>query len=82
ANATPRATKRPKLSEVPDDAFPCLSLLPEVLASVSLPGSLDLVSRLLENFNNVVYSTTSTDVDISYIEQSIMSAVEHSAEKI
>ncbi|KAJ7881538.1 hypothetical protein B0H14DRAFT_2565770 [Mycena olivaceomarginata] len=66
----------------PDDAFPCLSLLAEVLASVSLPGSLDLVSRLLENFNNVVYSITSTDVDISYIEQSIMSAVEHSAEKI
>jgi hypothetical protein len=67
---------------VPDDAFPCLSLLAEVLASVSLPGSLDLVSRLLENFNNVVYSTTSTDVDIIYIEQSIMSAVEHSAEKV
>ncbi|KAJ7769713.1 hypothetical protein B0H14DRAFT_2632727 [Mycena olivaceomarginata] len=84
ANTTPRTSKRPKLSEVPapDDAFPCLSLLAEVLASVSLPGSLDLVSHLLKNFNNVVYSTTSTDVDISYIEQSIMSAVEHSAEKI
>ncbi|KAJ7740997.1 hypothetical protein B0H14DRAFT_3515417 [Mycena olivaceomarginata] len=82
ANTSPRASKRPKLSEVPDDSFPRLSLLAEVLASVSLPGSLDLVSRLLETLHNVVQSTTSTDVDISYIEQSIMSAVEHSAEKI
>ncbi|KAJ7303140.1 hypothetical protein DFH08DRAFT_722260 [Mycena albidolilacea] len=67
---------------VPDDAFPRLSHPAEVLASVSLPGSFDLVSRLLETLHNAVQSTTSTDVDISYIEQSIMSAVEHSAEKI
>ncbi|KAF7373573.1 U3 small nucleolar RNA-associated protein 10 [Mycena sanguinolenta] len=79
---SPRASKRPKLSEVTDDSFPRLSLLAEVLASVPLPGSLDLVSRLLETLHNVVQSTTSTDVDISYIEQSLMSAVEHSAEKI
>ncbi|KAJ6463475.1 hypothetical protein C8R45DRAFT_840925 [Mycena sanguinolenta] len=79
---SPRASKRPKLSEVADDSFPRLSLLAEVLASVPLPGSLDLVSRLLETLHSVVQSTTSTDVDISYIEQSLMSAVEHSAEKI
>ncbi|KAF7326662.1 U3 small nucleolar RNA-associated protein 10 [Mycena venus] len=82
ANTTPRASKRPKLSEISDDTFPRLSLLAEVLASVPLPGSLDLVSRLLETLHNVVQSTTSADVDISYIEQSLMSAVEHSAEKI
>jgi U3 small nucleolar RNA-associated protein 10 len=70
------------MCRVPHDAFPRLSLLAEVLASVSFPGSLDLVSRLLETLHNVVQSTTSTDVDISYIEQSIMWAVEHSAERI
>ncbi|KAJ7855471.1 hypothetical protein B0H14DRAFT_738384 [Mycena olivaceomarginata] len=81
-NTSLRASKHPKLSEVPDDAFPRLSLPAEVLASLSLPGSFDLVSRLLETLHNAVQSTTSTDVDISYIEQPIMSAVEHSAEKI
>ncbi|KAJ7270708.1 hypothetical protein B0H12DRAFT_1229192 [Mycena haematopus] len=81
-NTSPRASKRPKLSDVSDDSFSRLSLLAEVLASVPLPGSLDLVSRLLETLHGVVQSTTSTDVDISYIEQSLMSAVEQSADKI
>ncbi|KAJ7756261.1 hypothetical protein B0H16DRAFT_696293 [Mycena metata] len=81
-DTSPRASKRAKMSEIPDDTFPRLSLLAEVLASVALPGSLDLVSRLLETLHNVVQSPTSADVDISYIEQSLMSAVEHSAEKI
>jgi U3 small nucleolar RNA-associated protein 10 len=71
-----------ELCSVSDDTFPRLSLLAEILASVPLPGSLDLVSRLLETLHNVVQSNTSADVDMSYIEQSIMSAVEHSAEKI
>ncbi|KAJ7630018.1 hypothetical protein DFH06DRAFT_704991 [Mycena polygramma] len=82
ANTSPRASKRAKLTEVSDVIFPRLSLLAEVLASVQLPGSLDLVSRLLETLHNVVQSTASADVDISYIEQSLMSAVEHSAEQI
>ncbi|KAJ7701560.1 hypothetical protein B0H17DRAFT_1195339 [Mycena rosella] len=83
-NTSPRASKRVKLSDVSDnhDNFPRLSLLAEVLGGISLPGSLDLISRLLETLHNVVQSTTPTDADISYIEQSLMSAVEHSAEKI
>ncbi|KAJ6578862.1 hypothetical protein DFH09DRAFT_980162 [Mycena vulgaris] len=82
ATTSPRASKRAKLSDVSDDTFPRLSLLAEVLGSMPLPGSLDLISRLLETLHNVVQSTTPTDADISYIEQSLMSAVEHSAEKI
>ncbi|KAK7055439.1 U3 small nucleolar RNA-associated protein 10 [Favolaschia claudopus] len=81
-NSSPRASKRAKLSETSDDTLPRLSLLAEVLAGIPLPGSLDLVSRLLETLHDVVQSTTSADVDISYIEQSLMSAVEHCAEKI
>ncbi|KAJ7222324.1 hypothetical protein GGX14DRAFT_663256 [Mycena pura] len=96
--ASPRASKRAKLAEqvtsyqscrylttvrrVSDDTFPRLSLLAEVLASIPLPGSLDFVSKLLEALHNVVQSTARTDVDINYIEQALMSAVEHSAEKI
>ncbi|KAJ7788984.1 hypothetical protein B0H14DRAFT_2627707 [Mycena olivaceomarginata] len=68
-STSPKANKHPKLSEVPDDAFPRLSPLAEVLARVSLPGSLDPVSRLLETLHNVVQSTTSTDVNISYIDK-------------
>ncbi|KAJ7456907.1 hypothetical protein FB451DRAFT_1275210 [Mycena latifolia] len=79
---SPRASKRAKLTDVSDDTFPRLSLLAEVLGSIPLPGSFDLISRLLETLHNVVQSTTTTDADISYIEQSLMSAVEHSAEKI
>ncbi|KAJ7762738.1 hypothetical protein DFH07DRAFT_813302 [Mycena maculata] len=82
ADTSPRASKRAKLSDVSDDTFPRLSLLAEVLGSIPLPGSLDLVSRLLETLHNVIQSSTSTDVDISYIEQSLMSAVENAAEKI
>ncbi|KAF7321073.1 U3 small nucleolar RNA-associated protein 10 [Mycena chlorophos] len=82
ATTSPRATKRPKLSETADDTLPRLSLLAEVLASIPLPGSIDLVSRLLDTLHNVVQASTQSDIDISYIEQSLMSAVEHSAEKI
>ncbi|KAJ7178741.1 armadillo-type protein [Mycena crocata] len=82
ANTSPRASKRAKLSDVSDDNLPRLSLLAEVLANIPLPGSLDLVSRLLETLHVVIQSTTSADTDISYIEQSLMSAVERSAENI
>ncbi|KAJ7079966.1 hypothetical protein B0H15DRAFT_1025307 [Mycena belliarum] len=82
ATTSPRASKRARLSGVSDDTFPRLSLLAEVLGGIALPGSLDLISRLLETLHNVVQSTTPTDADISYIKQSLMSAVEHSAENI
>ncbi|KAJ6630100.1 hypothetical protein B0H10DRAFT_1984968 [Mycena sp. CBHHK59/15] len=59
ANASPRASKRAKLSDVSDDTLPRLKTL-----------------------HHVVQSSTPTDADISYVEQSLMSAVENSAEKI
>ncbi|KAF7307826.1 U3 small nucleolar RNA-associated protein 10 [Mycena kentingensis (nom. inval.)] len=79
---SPRASKRAKLSEPSDDSLPRLSLLAEILASIPVPGSIDFVSRLLETLHNVVQSNNQSDVDISYIEQSLMSVVEHAAEKI
>ncbi|KAF7297329.1 U3 small nucleolar RNA-associated protein 10 [Mycena indigotica] len=82
AASSPRASKRVKLTEPSDDPLPRLSLLAEVLAGISLPGSIELVSRLLETLHSIVQSPAETDIDISYIEQSLMSAVEHVADKI
>lgn len=66
----------------PDDSLPRLSLLAELLAAKTLPGSLDLAARLLETLNRVMQSASPTQVDVSYIEQSLMSAVENAADKI
>ncbi|KAJ7607399.1 hypothetical protein FB45DRAFT_1135460 [Roridomyces roridus] len=81
ASTSPRASKRAKLADVSEDTLSSLGLLAEVLTSIQLPGSLDLVSRLLETLHNVVQSAP-TNTDVSYVEQSLMSAVENSAEKI
>lgn len=59
-----------------------LSLLAEVLGSKELPGSLDLLSRLLETLNKVIQSPTSTQTDVAFIEQSLMSAIENAAGKV
>lgn len=47
----------------------------EVLSSKLLPGSLELISCLLETLNKVVHSSTAA-ADRSYVEQLLMTAVE------
>ena len=69
-------------SSTPEDALPRLSLFVEVLGMKPLPGSLDLISHLLETLNRVVQSVSPVQADVSYIEQLLMSAVENSASKI
>jgi len=59
-----------------------LSLFSEVLGSKSLPGSFDLISHLLETLDKVMQSVASPQADITFIEQSLMSAVENVAEKV
>lgn len=66
----------------PEDVLPRLSLFVEVLGTRSLPGSLDLISHLLETLNRVVQSVSPAQADVSYVEQLLMSAVENSASKI
>lgn len=53
-----------------------------MLGTRSLPGSLDLISHLLETLNRVVQSVSPTQADVSYIEQLLMSAIENAANKI
>lgn len=65
-----------------DNGHQRLSLFVEVLGTRSLPGSLDLISHLLETLNRVVQSVSPTQADVSYIEQLLMSAIENAANKI
>ncbi|KAF9468309.1 hypothetical protein BDZ94DRAFT_1246474 [Collybia nuda] len=77
-----RASKRAKLADTVDDSHQRLSLLTEVLGTRSLPGSLDLISHLLETLNRVIQSVSPAQADINYIQQLLMSAIENVANKI
>ncbi|KAG7098539.1 hypothetical protein E1B28_000475 [Marasmius oreades] len=80
----PRSSKRAKLAEPcePEDLLLRLGLLAEVLGSVSLPSSLDLISHLLETLSRVMQSTPSVNTDVIFIEQSLMSAIDNVAGKV
>lgn len=77
-----RASKRAKTTDLSDDTIPRLTLLVEILGTKSLPGSLDLISHLLETLNRVVQSISPNQADVSYVEQLLMSAVDSAASKI
>ncbi|KAF8966928.1 armadillo-type protein [Flammula alnicola] len=80
--SSPRASKRVKMTESPEDTLPRLSLLVEILGTKSLPGSLDLITHLLDTLSKIVQALPPTQADVSYIEQLLMSAVESAASKI
>ncbi|KAF9480276.1 hypothetical protein BDN70DRAFT_905831 [Pholiota conissans] len=80
--SSPRASKRIKTTESREDTLPRLSLLAEILGTKSLPGSLDLISHLLDTLSKVVQTLPATQADVSYIEQLLMSAIESTASKI
>jgi U3 small nucleolar RNA-associated protein 10 len=70
---------RPESNPSSADLFPSLALYAEVLAASQLPGSLDLISRLLDTLNNVLHYEPLAQGDKSYVEQLLMSAVESAA---
>jgi len=59
-----------------------LTILAEVLGTTDIPGSIDLISRLLETLNKVIRSEGMGQSDTSYVCQMLMSAVERSASQI
>lgn len=65
-----------------DDSFILLTTFVEVLAASDLPGSIDLISRLLDTLNNVLHYETPTQGDKSFVEQLLMSAIDNCAEKV
>ena len=64
------------------DSLPSLGLLMEVLGTKPLPGSLDLISSLLDTLHHTVQYALSTQADLSFVQQLCMSAIENTAEKI
>lgn len=54
-----------------------LAAFAEVLSSVKIVGSLELVSCLLETLNKVTHTVAPDAADKRYVEQLIMSAVEN-----
>lgn len=59
-----------------------LTFLSEILGAKPLPGSLDLVSHILETLGNVVHDTSSSIAEKTYVEQLLMSALENAATNI
>lgn len=58
------------------DPFSSLTLLAELLGSKKLPGSVDLISALLDTLTKVVHDAPSTEGDKVFVEQVLMSALE------
>ncbi|KAJ3530702.1 hypothetical protein NM688_g7673 [Phlebia brevispora] len=75
-----RASKRAKTEAAKNDQqYPSLILLAEVLGAKPLPGSVELVSCLLEALSKIFHDAESNATDKSYLEQLFMSALENSA---
>jgi U3 small nucleolar RNA-associated protein 10 len=83
---TPISTRltlhRPASKTPSADFFPSLALLAEILAASPLPGSIDLISRLLDTLNSVLHYELPAQGDKSYVEQLLMSAIENAAHKV
>lgn len=62
-----------------NENYTMLVLLAETLSSRPLPGSVELVSCLLETLNKVIHDATSSATDKSYNEQLLMTAIENAA---
>ncbi|KAK0216141.1 armadillo-type protein [Armillaria fumosa] len=79
----PRASKRPRLvTEPTQETLPRLSILAEVLATTSLPGSFDVIAAMVQALSSIIQSSSSDNVDISFVEQSMMSAIDNVADKV
>ncbi|KAK0476138.1 hypothetical protein IW261DRAFT_1643515 [Armillaria novae-zelandiae] len=79
----PRASKRPRLVTEPvQETLPRLSILAEVLATTSLPGSFDVIVAMVQALSSIIQSSSSDNVDISFVEQSMMSAIDNVADKV
>ncbi|KIP06398.1 hypothetical protein PHLGIDRAFT_128310 [Phlebiopsis gigantea 11061_1 CR5-6] len=82
ADAAHRAPKRAKTDSETNEAYSLLTLLAEVLGAKPLPGSLELVSCLLETLGKVVHDTSASVAEKTYVEQLLMSALDNAATNI
>ena len=77
---TDTVSRTPQVSEI--SHLQPLTLLAEVLGTTEIPGSLDLVSNLLETLNRIVRSDVWGPSDTSYVCQMLMAAIEKSASRL
>jgi hypothetical protein len=61
------------------NTYAFLTFLSEILSAHPLPGSLDLVSSLLDTLGKVVHDTSISIAEKTYVEQLLMSALENAA---
>jgi U3 small nucleolar RNA-associated protein 10 len=59
-----------------------LTFLTEALNAVALPGSVDLISHLLQALSCVVQTFSPLQADVNYTEQLLMSAIDAVASKV
>ncbi|KAI1789700.1 hypothetical protein LXA43DRAFT_1019967 [Ganoderma leucocontextum] len=74
------ASKRPRVEKTAhahSEELSALAVLVEVVGSLKITGSLELVSCLLETLNKVASDSSPDAADIRFIEQLLMSAVEN-----
>ncbi|KAI0712775.1 armadillo-type protein [Cerioporus squamosus] len=78
------ATKRARMDKTvltaSNTELPSLAVLAEVLGSVKVAGSLELVACLLETLHKVVNNVSPDASDRRFIEQLLMSAIENAVE--
>ncbi|OCH90866.1 hypothetical protein OBBRIDRAFT_729952 [Obba rivulosa] len=75
-----RAAKRVRLeggSSTDEYRLSTLSLLAEVLGSKPVPGSLELITCLLDTLSKVVHDTSAVAADKNYLEQILITAIEN-----
>ena len=59
-----------------------LAFLAEILGTKELPGSLDLLTQLLDTLGKIIHHDSPVPSDTSYLCQMLMAAVEQAASKI
>ena len=75
-----KADVRPMVDQV--DSLSKLTFLAEVMSAQELPGSLDLISALLESLARILDSVATTRPELIYIEQLFMTCIDSVASQI
>ncbi|KAI0063355.1 ARM repeat-containing protein [Artomyces pyxidatus] len=81
-DSSQRASKRAKVDQYVTESPASFALLAELLSSITLPGSMELITYLLEVLNRVAHSDTTLSADKAYIEQLLMSALDNAAANV
>ncbi|EAU87657.2 hypothetical protein CC1G_09118 [Coprinopsis cinerea okayama7 len=80
--ATDRAIKRAKTNEPEQPNISKLTFFAEALTTQTLPGSVDLISHLLQALSSVVQALSAAQADVNYTEQLLMSAIDSAASQV